>query len=489
MFKFNCRNDKELQEEDVYSWNKATMNQAVTRMQYAVRGPIVMRANALLNEGKEIFFTNVGNPQAAGQKPNKFYRQVLALCDLPEELGIDNKDIGEIFPMDVITRAVTTLEKIGSSGTGAYTASQGVLGFRKDVAKFIEARDGHKSSAENIFLTNGASSAIDLILTSLISNHYDAVMIPIPQYPIYSATVNKLGGRKVGYYLNEDANWSITLGELEARFEEALNESLAVKALVIINPGNPTGQVLSRDDLETICLFCAKNGIVLLADEVYQRNVYSSKKKFISAKKVAIETPGCEQLQLISFHSTSKGVIGECGRRGGYMELHHIDPFVHSQVQKLASAGLCSNVPGQILTSLMVTPPRKGDPSYVSFIKEESRIFESLKRRAVTLANGLNEIDGIECNDAEGAMYVFPRLTNLPLKAQIVAKAQRITLDELYAMSLLEKTGVCVVPASGFEQAKGRNGFRTTFLLPEMQMIKVIDKIAKHHKYFCEKYS
>lgn len=102
-------------------------------------------------------------------------------------------------------------------------------------------------------------------------------------------------------------------------------DGLDIRAFTLINPGNPTGQVLSREDLEIICKFCAKYGILLLADEVYQRNIYDENKEFVSAKKVAIETPGCENLQLISFHSTSKGFIGECGRRGGYMELHNIE--------------------------------------------------------------------------------------------------------------------------------------------------------------------
>lgn len=489
MFKYTCRKKESKKTACDYSWNKTTMNQAVKRMQYAVRGPIVIKADAMLDEGKEIFFTNVGNPQAADQEPNKFYRQVLALCDLPNEFGIDNEYIGKIFPMDVITRTISIQSKIGSCGTGAYTTSQGVYGFRRDVANFIQARDRHKSDPGNIFLTNGASSAIDLILTSLISHHFDAVMIPIPQYPIYSATVTKLGGTKVGYYLNEASNWSVSLDELEAKFEEAISESLIVKALVIINPGNPTGQVLSKKNLEMICLFCAKHGIVLLADEVYQRNIYSGSKKFISAKKIANETPGCERLQLVSFHSTSKGVLGECGRRGGYMELHNIDPFVKSQIQKLASSGLCSNVPGQIMTSLMVTPPKEGEPSYDSFIQDERKIFDSLKRKAILLVDGLNKIEGIECNEAEGSMYAFPRLTNLPLNAHKAAKSRKMQLDELYAMSLLETTGVVVVPASGFGQSKGRHGFRTTFLLPESQMVKVIEKISFHHKMFCAKFS
>ena len=139
----------------------------------------------------------------------------------------------------------------------------------------------------------------------------------------------------------------------------------------LINPGNPTGQVLSREDLQVICRFCARNGIVLLADEVYQRNIYARGKEFVSAKKVALEDPGCHNLQLVSFHSTSKGFIGECGRRGGYMELHHIDPYVQTQLYKLASAGLCSGVSGQVMTSLMVKPPAPGGESHERFVREE----------------------------------------------------------------------------------------------------------------------
>lgn len=99
-----------------------------------------------------------------------------------------------------------------------------------------------------------------------------------------------------------------------------------------------------------------------------------------------METPGCENLQLISFHSTSKGLIGECGRRGGMMELHNIDPYVHTQLYKLASSGLCSGVDGQMMMSLMVRPPLPDEESYELFNKEETDIFESLKRRAVSVS-------------------------------------------------------------------------------------------------------
>lgn len=471
------------------SWNRHTMSQNLRRMQYAVRGEVVIRADAMAAEGRKIIYTNIGNPHAVGQKPVTYYRQVLALCDLPAECGVDDPRISSAFPADTVQRAREMRSAIGPAGTGAYTNSQGIGEFRADVARFITARDGHVSLPSNVFLTDGASSAIEKALTGLIGNNRDAIMIPIPQYPIYSAIISRLGARQVGYFLDEERGWAITERELEDRRTAAVErDGLDIRALTLINPGNPTGQVLSREDLEIICKFCAKHEIVLLADEVYQRNIYDDKKEFVSAKKVAMETPGCEDLQLISFHSTSKGLIGECGRRGGYMELHNIDPYVQTQIYKLASSGLCSGVAGQIMMSLMVRPPLPGEESYELFTKEETSIFESLKRRAVSLVEGLNDIDGVTCNPSEGAMYAFPRV-EIPPKAMDDAATLEQTPDSTYALSLLEETGICVVPASGFGQKEGRVGFRTTFLPPEDELNEAIVEFKRHHELFCEKYA
>lgn len=444
-----------------------------------------MLADKLVSEGREIIYTNIGNPHQVGQSPITFYRQVLALCDLPAECGVDHPNVTDLFPADVIDRAREYREIIGPSGTGAYTHSQGILGFRKHIANFIEDRDGYPSYSGDIFLTNGASAGIAMVLQGLLANNNDAVMIPIPQYPIYSALIAKLGGRQIGYYLNEDLNWAVTREELDSKLEKAKKEGLDVKALAMINPGNPSGNLMTHCDIQTVVEFCAEHGIVLLADEVYQANVYDDKAQFVSAKKVAVDCR-LKDLQLVSFHSTSKGLIGECGRRGGYMELHHIDPYVQSQLYKLASSDLCSGVVGQVMTSLMVRPPSPGGESFELFRKETTSIFEGLKERSKKLVEGLNKIPGIECVPAEAAMYAFPSV-QVPQKAIDRAKEMGTTPDNLYALSLLQETGICVVPASGFGQKKGRFGFRTTFLHPET--IKAVDLFAKHHEKFVEKYS
>jgi alanine transaminase len=468
-----------------FSWNEETMSQTLRRMQYAVRGEVVMRADQLESQGREIIYTNIGNPHQVGQKPVTYYRQVLALCDLPAEQGVDHPKVYDMFPKDVVERAKEYRAIIGPSGTGAYTHSQGVLGLRKHIAEYIQKRDSYPAYPGSIFLTNGASSAIGMCLQGLLANNNDAVMIPIPQYPIYSALIAKLGGRQVGYELDESLNWAASREELDKKLKQSKEKGLDVKALAMINPGNPSGNVMTHCDIQIITEFCAENGIVMLADEVYQSNVYAQGAEFVSAKKVAMDCR-LKNLQLVSFHSTSKGLIGECGRRGGYMELHHIDPYVQSQLYKLASSDLCAGVTGQIMTSLMVRPPSTEGESYQLFQEEQQHIYDGLKERAQKLVEGLNKIPGITCVPAEGAMYAFPRV-QVPDKAFEKAKELGTTPDNLYALSLLEETGICVVPASGFGQAKGRVGFRTTFLHPDT--VKAIGLFAKHHEKFVKEYS
>lgn len=480
------KNDTDVNSE--YNWNAANMNQNLRAMEYAVRGEVVMRADELAAQGRKILLTNIGNPHSVGQKPISFFRQVLSLCDLPPHLGIDHPAASQMFPQDALERARFFHKVVGQSGTGAYTNSQGLSGVRELVADFIAERDGHPSSPNDIFLTNGASAAIELTLNALIAGENDAIMVPIPQYPIYSALITRLGGTRIGYELEEETGWRITKEELETQMQDARAQNKNVRGMVLINPGNPTGQVLDRSDLEMVAKFCAENGIVLMADEVYQRNVYPADQEFISAKKVVTETPGCEKVELISYHSTSKGLIGECGRRGGYMEMINIDPYVRSQVLKLASSGLCAGVAGQLMMGLMVSPPKPGDESYESFKAEEDSIFQGLGRRAMKLVDGLNKIPGIECQRASGAMYAFPRV-EVPEGAKKVAANNGQTADTLYALSLLDETGICVVPASGFGQKDGRVGFRTTFLPGDEELDEAITMFKEHHMQFCEKYS
>jgi aspartate/methionine/tyrosine aminotransferase len=170
------------------------------------------------------------------------------------------------------------------------------------------------------------------------------------------------------------------------------------------------------------------------------------------------------------------------------MELVGFDPTVKEHMYKLASSSLCSTIGGQIMTSLMVRGPKPGDESYDSHEAEKTAIFDSLKRRAKIVERGLDSIPGFRCQPAQGAMYCFPSI-ELPQRAIDAAKEQGVAPDTMYAISLLEHTGICVVPASGFGEMDNRYGFRTTFLPPEEEMSWAVDAIKRHHEEFCKKYS
>ncbi|KAI8871192.1 PLP-dependent transferase [Ramicandelaber brevisporus] len=315
-------------------------------------------------------------------------------------------------------------------------------------------------------------------------------MIPIPQYPLYTATLSLYNARAVPYLLDETKEWGMDVAGLEHSLREARSQGTDVRALVIINPGNPTGQCLSEENMREIVKLCHRERLILLADEVYQTNIYQPETRpFHSFKKVLRSIGGAvaNETELFSFHSISKGMIGECGRRGGYFECTNIDPQIIEQLYKIASTCLCPNVPGQLLVDLMVRPPQPADPSYAQYTSEISEIFTSLQRRALRLCDAFNHMEGVSCNNAQGAMYLFPRI-RLPKKAIKAAEEVGKKPDDFYSMALLNATGVCVVPGSGFGQEPDTWHFRSTFLPPEKDMQTFIDLLGKFHADFMNKY-
>jgi alanine transaminase len=292
------------------------------------------------------------------------------------------------------------------------------------------------------------------------------------------------------YYLDENNGWSIDSNSIDVALKKAEADGTTIRAIVVINPGNPTGQVLSSDALKDIITYCKDKNICVIADDVYQENVYKEGKKFTSFRKVAYEMnafDGTNPLQLVSLHSTSKGFFGECGLRGGYFELLGFSQEVRDTVYKLASLTLCSNTIGQIATGVMVNPPKQGDPSYDTYTTERSAILESLQRRATKLSHALDQLEGVSCNSADGAMYCFPSIV-LPEGAHIAAKERGCAVDEMYCFELLEATGIITVAGTGFSQVPGTFHVRFTILPPEDQIATLIDSITTFHASFLKKY-
>ena len=444
------------------------VGRAVRETQYAVRGPVVARAQELERAGRDIIYCNIGNPHALGQKPLTYLRQALALCQYPDLLD----RAPQIFPEDVLATARKLLAGTGH-GMGAYSESKGVRFIREAVAAFIEERDGIPADPEAIYLTDGASKGVQTALRILVSGPDDGIMIPIPQYPLYSATLTLLDCQQVGYFLDESQDWKLSRRMLEESCDAAAARGVKVRGICVINPGNPTGAVLDAANIGMIVDFARERSLTILADEVYQENIYLRGDRFLSFAKVLVEK-GEREVSLFSFHSVSKGFLGECGQRGGYMELRNIPAGVVAEVTKLQSVALCANLTGQVATYCMVRPPKPGEPSYTLYAQERDGVLGELRARAVLLAEGLNRIDGIECNVVAGAMYAFPRVTLPPGRT-----------DEEYCMALLEQTGICVVPGTGFGQVPGTAHFRTTILPPTDRIRTVVEKLASFHASFC----
>ena len=332
------------------------------------------------------------------------------------------------------------------------------------------------------------------------------VLVPIPQYPLYTASLSVLNAKCVPYYLDESKGWGTDLEAIKGAYKKAVSEGTDVRAIVIINPGNPTGASLSADDVKAVIDFAAQEKLVVMADEVYQTNVF--KGKFHSFKGVLREMQKADpekykNVELASLHSISKGMVGECGHRGGYFELCGFDPEVQEQIYKFVSISLCAPVIGQCLVEMMVNPPQEGSPSYELYKQEYDGIFSGLQKRATALYEAFKEMEGVECDDpqvsfshplfslnkylltpCQGSMYLFPTI-KLPPKAIEAAKKEGRSPDEFYAFRLLDATGVCVVAGSGFGQKEDTLHFRTTFLAPGTEWV---GRITKFHSGFMDEF-
>ncbi|XP_012058575.1 PREDICTED: alanine aminotransferase 1-like [Atta cephalotes] len=464
------------------------------KMEYAVRGPLLIRALEIekeLQKGvdkpfKEVIKANVGDAHAMGQQPITFLRQVLTLTVSPNLLDDPS------YPEDAKDRARLVLGGCKGGSVGSYSESAGIECIRKHVAQYIQERDGGIScDYRNVILSNGASDGIKSFLklfNERINNKPSGILIPIPQYPLYSATLAEFGLAQIGYYLNEDNKWSLEVNELERALRE-VKDTCNPRVLVVINPGNPTGQVLTRKNIENVIHFAHKHHLFLLADEVYQDNIYDKDSAFHSFKKVMTEMgEPYSKMELASFMSISKGYMGECGIRGGYAEIINMDPEVMKVLLKSISAMLCPTVLGQVVMDVVVNPPRPNELSYEQFQKEKKETLRSLAERSQLVVDTLNSIPGYKANPPMGAMYVFPRF-ELPPKAIEAARTKGQEPDVFYAFKLLESTGICVIPGSGFGQIPGTYHFRTT-ILPQKEKIKtMLEALKQFHIKFLKEYS
>jgi len=476
--------------------NVNNMHQGMYKCEYAVRGATVLRAEQIAEEiasgkanysFKETMECNVGNPHALGQPPITFGRQVLSCLMSPSLIETSH------FPEGVKKRAIYYRDRIRGN-LGAYAASCGYKFVRENLAKALEKRDnGAPSNWEQIILTDGASAAITMVLHSLIPNSEAGIMLPTPQYPLYSATITVAGGQQVPYYLDEETGWQIKVEDLKKSYEEARKKGVKVRAIVVINPGNPTGQILDEEAMRKIIKFSYDHDLCILADEVYQQNIWTEKKQFISFKKVVYNMPEpYNKTALFSFGSCSKGFMGECGLRGGYVESYNVDPAVEAQFRKFKTISLSTNTVGQVMMDLMMNPPtyaENGKEVTDQYLREKDAIISSLKRKALAATKIFNSMKNVECQEIEGAMYCFPKI-HLSQKAIQEAKRRKIAPDLLYCLEALDYTGMVTVEGTGFGQKEGTYHFRSTILItPDKRFEEALEKFREFNDAFHEKYN
>lgn len=464
-----------------------SLNPHLVRAEYAVRGPIVLRAQQLEEQGRKIIYCNIGNPQALKQSPLSFLRQLLSLMEYPELLK--HPEALRLYPSDIVERARFILGK-HPHGTGAYTQSAGIPFIRQAVADFIAQRDNIPASRENIILTDGASKGAQAALLAMLHSPNDGFMIPVPQYPLYSATITLYGGREIRYDLDEENEWQLNEDALTESIEQARKKGVRPVAIVVINPGNPTGAVLPPENIRMIVEFAQKHTLSIIADEVYQENVYGEGLRFQSFVRIMHEMD-VRDVTLFSLHSVSKGFLGECGHRGGYLEIRNVPQDVLAQFIKQQSISLCANVSGQLATYMMVAPPKPGDESYAVYCRERDGVLGALREKAAILAKGVNAIEGMSLKQPQGAMYAFVKF-ELPHQRDVdpesmsreERQAYEAKRDFDYCMALLEATGICVVPGSGFGQQPGTLHFRTTFLPPQDEIEQMVERLRVFHERY-----
>ena len=388
---------------------------------YDVRGPIVDAARQMEDEGQKIIKLNIGNLAPFG-------------FDAPEEI---QQDMIRNLP-----------------DSAGYSDSKGIFAARKAVMHYTQQQGVAGVTLDDIYLGNGASDLIAIAANALL-NDGDELLLPAPDYPLWTAVTSLSGGRPVHYLCDEANGWMPSLDDIRAKITPR------TKGIVIINPNNPTGAMYSDELLKGIVQIARENGLVLLSDEVYDKVLYDG------VKHTALASLSPDVLTL-TFNSLSKS-YRSCGYRAGWMVVSGDKKNAQDYIEglnMLANMRLCSNVPGQwaIQTAL------GGYQSINELVGEGGRL-----RRQRDLAYELiTAIPGVTCVKPVATLYMFPRLD---------PKVYPIADDRQFFLELLKETRVLLVQGTGFNWP-APDHFRIVFLPHEDDLREAIGRIAK----FLERY-
>jgi alanine-synthesizing transaminase len=383
---------------------------------YDIRGPIMDAAKQMEEEGQKIIKLNIGNLAMFG-------------FDAPEEV---QQDMIRNLP-----------------ASAGYSDSKGIFAARKAVMHETQKQGIAGVTLDDIYLGNGASELIAMATNALL-NDGDELLLPAPDYPLWTAVSSLSGGTPVHYLCDEANGWMPDLDDLRSKITPR------TKGIVVINPNNPTGALYSDEILQSIVRIAREHGLVILADEVYDKVLYDG------VRHTAIASLSIDVLTL-TFNSLSKS-YRSCGYRAGWLVVSGDKKQAQDYIEglnMLSNMRLCANVPGQwaIQTAL------GGYQSINDLVGEGGRL-----RRQRDLAYDLNTaIPGVSCVKPVAALYMFPKLD---------PKVYPIDDDRVFFLELLKETKVMLVQGTGFNWATPDH-FRIVFLPHEEDLREAIDRIAK----------
>uniref|UniRef100_A0A3Q2QP31 alanine transaminase n=1 Tax=Fundulus heteroclitus TaxID=8078 RepID=A0A3Q2QP31_FUNHE len=466
-------------------WDTETRTDMRTVLQHAV-GPGPLHAGCW-DEGvrkpyRDVIDVSWGDPHRAGVKPLSFVRQVLAACLYPKLME------GDRLMVDVRQRAQRLLKECAGGSIGSYSNTAGIPEIVQRVSEFITRRDGGvPCRRENIFISSGSQWALNIlkVLVNSEASPRTGVLTPVPCHSTTILSLMALGAAAVPYHLTEERGWALEVEELQRALDSAKGVCSPV-ALYVINPGNPAGYVQNRKSMQEVIRFAAEKRLFLLADEVYQDCVYG-KTEFVSYKRALAEMgpPLSETVELASFHTASKGLMGECGLRAGYVELVNLDPAVMKHINSLFSTNSCAPVLGQIALDVMTNPPQPGDPSYPLYMKH---IRTSLAENVRRVEEVVNSLPGFSCQPVEGGAFAFPTVF-LPPKAIERAKEVGMKPDTFYCLRLLEEAGLLFSPGTEYGQKEGTYHIRFCIMIPLDVMEELLRRLSGFHKRFMKEFS
>ncbi|MGV1008696.1 MAG: pyridoxal phosphate-dependent aminotransferase [Dermatophilaceae bacterium] len=365
-----------------------TQSRKLADVCYDIRGPVLDEAKRLEEEGHRILKLNIGNPAPFG-------------FEAPDEILID------------------MIAQLPSAQ--GYCDSKGIVSARRAVTQYYRLKGVEGVGIEDVYLGNGVSELIVMAVQAMLNNG-DEVLIPAPDYPLWTAATSLAGGKPVHYLCDESQNWAPDLEDLAAKITPR------TKAIVVINPNNPTGSVYSVPTLTAIIDLARRHELVLMADEIYDKILYDD------ATHTALASLAPDVFCL-SFNGLSKA-YRVAGFRSGWMAMsgpkHHAQSYIEG-MNILANMRLCANVPAQhaIATAL------GGYQSITELILPGGRLHEQ-RNRAWEL---INKIPGVSATLPQGALYLFPRLD--PEHYEIVD-------DERFALDLVRSERILVVHGTGF---------------------------------------